>query len=92
MAALLIAVVVGIPAGVVAAMRHNSATDVVTMVGANIGVSMPVFWLGLMLAYLFGLVLKGTPFWLPPSGRLSAGVRSIPSMKSLDGPPRTEPP
>jgi peptide/nickel transport system permease protein len=78
MAALLIAIVVGIPAGVVAAMRHNSATDVVTMVGANIGVSMPVFWLGLMLAYLFGLVLKGTPFWLPPSGRLSAGVRSIP--------------
>jgi peptide/nickel transport system permease protein len=78
MAALMIAVVVGIPAGVVAAMRHNSATDVVTMVGANIGVSMPVFWLGLMLAYLFGLVLKGTPFWLPPSGRLSAGVRSIP--------------
>ena len=66
MAALMIAVVVGIPAGVVAAMRHNSATDVVTMVGANIGVSMPVFWLGLMLAYLFGLVLKGTPFWLPP--------------------------
>ena len=77
-AALLIAVIVGVPAGVIAAMRHNSATDVVTMVGANIGVSMPVFWLGLMLAYLFGLVLKGTPFWLPPSGRLSAGVASIP--------------
>ena len=77
-AALLIAVIIGIPAGVMAAMRHNSATDVVTMVGANIGVSMPVFWLGLMLAYLFGKVLKDTPFWLPPSGRLSAGLASIP--------------
>ena len=77
-AALLIAVIVGVPAGVIAAMRHNSATDVATMIGANIGVSMPVFWLGLMLAYFFALVLKGTPFWLPPSGRLTAGVASIP--------------
>jgi ABC-type dipeptide/oligopeptide/nickel transport system permease component len=45
---------------------------------ANVGVSMPVFWLGLMLAYLFAIVLKDTPFSLPPSGRLSAGVFSIP--------------
>lgn len=78
MAALTLALLVGIPAGIIAAVRHNSATDVVTMVGANIGVSMPVFWLGLMLAYLFALVLKDTPFWLPPSGRLSAGMVAIP--------------
>ncbi len=76
--ALILAVLIGIPAGVLAAMRHNSATDVATMVGANVGVSMPVFWLGLMLAYVFGLLLKDTPLWLPPSGRLSAGVTSIP--------------
>jgi ABC-type dipeptide/oligopeptide/nickel transport system permease component len=44
------------------------------MVWANIGVSMPVFWLGLMLAYVFSLLLKDTPFWLPPSGRLSPGI------------------
>jgi peptide/nickel transport system permease protein len=48
------------------------------MIGANIGVSMPVYWLGLMLAYLFALLLKDTPFWLPPSGRISAGVSVIP--------------
>jgi peptide/nickel transport system permease protein len=48
------------------------------MVGANIGVSMPVFWLGLMLAFLFALILKDTPLALPPSGRLSAGVVPIP--------------
>jgi len=35
---------------------------------------MPVFWLGLMLAFFFSLLLKGTPFSLPPSGRLTAGV------------------
>ena len=48
------------------------------MAFANIGVSMPVFWLGLMLAYVFALVLKDTPFALPPSGRLTAGVISVP--------------
>jgi peptide/nickel transport system permease protein len=76
--ALTLAVIVGIPLGILSAMKHNTTTDVVTMVGANIGVSMPVFWLGLMLAYFFALVLKGTPFWLPPSGRLTAGISSIP--------------
>ncbi len=74
LAALTIALVIGIPAGILAATRRNSTFDVATMVGANIGVSMPVFWLGLMLAFLFAIVLKDTPFALPPSGRLSAGV------------------
>jgi peptide/nickel transport system permease protein len=83
LAALLLALLVGIPAGVISAVRHNSATDVVTMVGANIGVSMPVFWLGLMLAYLFALVLKDTPLWLPPSGRISAGVTAVPFYEIL---------
>jgi peptide/nickel transport system permease protein len=48
------------------------------MLWANIGVSMPVFWLGLMLAYVFSLTLKGTPFQLPPSGRLSPGLIPVP--------------
>jgi peptide/nickel transport system permease protein len=72
------AVIVGVPLGVISAYRHNSAVDVGTMMGANIGVSMPVFWLGLMLAYIFGVVLKDTPFALPPSGRLSAGASPLP--------------
>jgi len=74
LAALTIAIVVGVPLGIISAVRHNSAADVGTMIGANIGVSMPVFWLGLMLAYLFSVVLH----LLPPSGRISAGVQSIP--------------
>ena len=72
-AALIISIVVGIPLGVISAVRHNSWLDVFTMLWANTGISMPVFWLGLMLAYLFALALKGTPFALPPSGRLSPG-------------------
>ncbi|MGQ9850015.1 MAG: ABC transporter permease [Aggregatilineaceae bacterium] len=71
--AMTFAVLIGIPLGIVSAYYHNSAADVVTMIGANIGVSMPVFWLGLMLSYLFGVALKDTPFWLPPTGRLTAG-------------------
>lgn len=76
--ALVIAILVGVPAGVISARRHNSLVDVGTMVGANVGVSMPVFWLGLMLAYLFSIQFRGTLLWLPPSGRLSAGLSSIP--------------
>lgn len=72
--ALILALLVGIPLGIISAVRHNSWVDVLTMFWANIGVSMPVFWLGLMLAYIFALLLKGTPFALPPSGRLTAGV------------------
>jgi peptide/nickel transport system permease protein len=70
--------IVGIPLGVISAVRHNSWLDVLTMLWANIGVSMPVFWLGLMLAYIFALALKGTPFQLPPSGRLSPGLLTTP--------------
>jgi peptide/nickel transport system permease protein len=77
-AAMGFSIIVGIPLGIISAVRHNSAVDVVTMMIANIGVSMPVFWLGLMLAYVFALLLKGTPFQLPPSGRLSPGMSPDP--------------
>ena len=74
MTSMIIALLVGIPAGIISAVRRNSAVDVVTMIGANIGVSLPVFFLGLLLVYLFAVILKDTPLQLPPSGRLSAGV------------------
>ena len=66
-AAMLIALTLGIPAGVLAAVRKNSPIDNLTMSGSLIGVSMPVFWLGLLLIYLFGVNLQ----WLPPGLRLS---------------------
>ncbi|MDX1424084.1 MAG: ABC transporter permease [Kiloniellales bacterium] len=75
---LILAIAIGVPLGILSAMRHNTGVDVATMIFANVGISMPVFWLGLMLAYVFALMLKGTWLWLPPSGRLSAGVISVP--------------
>jgi ABC-type dipeptide/oligopeptide/nickel transport system permease component len=77
-ASLSLAVIVGIPLGVMAARRHNSTADVAAMAFANVGVSMPIFWLGLLLAYFFAVVLLGTPFALPPSGSLSPGTRPLP--------------
>jgi peptide/nickel transport system permease protein len=77
-AALMISMIVGIPLGIISAVKHNSGIDIITMVWANTGVSMPVFWLGLMLAYVFSLLLKDTPFWLPPSGRISPGIPNDP--------------
>ncbi len=72
--AMIFSTTVGVLLGVVSALKRNTFLDTLTMIIANIGVSMPVFWLGLLLAYLFALVLKGTPFALPPSGRFSAGM------------------
>src|SRR5690349_12003366 len=72
--ALLFAVIVGGILGVVSAARRNSLPDVFTMIFANVGVSIPVFVLGLVLAWLFAVVFKGSPVALPPSGRLTPGV------------------
>lgn len=76
--ALIFSIIVGIPLGIISAYRRNSSVDVATMIFANVGVSMPVFWLGLMLAFLFGVILKDTPLALPPSGRLTAGANPTP--------------
>lgn len=67
--AITFAVLVGIPLGIISAYKHNTFIDVITMFGANIGVSMPVFWLGLMLSYIFSVAILNTPFeflQLPP--------------------------
>lgn len=81
--AMFFATAVGIPLGIVAALRRNSFVDVSTMMLANVGVSMPVFFLGLLLSYLFAIVLKGTPLWLPPSARLTAGLSITPLMETF---------
>ncbi|HET7029076.1 MAG TPA: ABC transporter permease [Candidatus Limnocylindrales bacterium] len=91
--ALLFAIIVGIPLGMLSAIKRNSPVDVGAMVVANIGVSMPVFVLGLFLQFIFGVLLKNSPFSLPPSGRLSAGIDVKPlvdvwGMNDLTGIPR----
>src|SRR6188508_3485215 len=72
------ATIVGIPLGRLSATRRNSPVDVGTMVLANVGVSIPVFVLGLLLAYVFAIILKDTPLSLPPSGRLGSGFSVTP--------------
>ncbi len=72
--ALAFATLAGVPLGILSAYRRNSAVDVGTMIVANAGVSMPVFWLGLMLAFLFSVVFKDSILTLPPSGRLTPGA------------------
>jgi peptide/nickel transport system permease protein len=62
--AMLFAIVLGIPLGFVAALRPGSWVDLVTMIGAVSGLSLPKFWLGLLLMYLFALTLG----WLPSFG------------------------
>lgn len=79
--AMIFSSVFGVMLGVISALNRNSWADMGTMLIANMGVSMPVFWLGLLLAYVFAIWFKGTPFFIPPSSRLSAGVSLIPLAK-----------
>lgn len=65
--AIIFAVVIGIPAGVFAAIKRGSFFDQLTMGTALIGFSMPIFWWGLLLIILFSGVLQ----WTPVSGRIS---------------------
>jgi peptide/nickel transport system permease protein len=69
-ASMIVAVLVGVPLGVWAGYRHNSFMDLGTTVGALVGVSMPIFWLGLMLLWIFGLKLN----WFPTTGRIGPDV------------------
>jgi peptide/nickel transport system permease protein len=73
LAALLFAVVVGIPVGVIAAVKQYSLLDKLTSVIALTGVSMPIFWLALILVVIFTVNLNLLPF----PGRLSNGVAVI---------------
>lgn len=69
--AMLLAFVLGVAAGLVAALKQYSWLDSLLMLGAVSGISIPNFWLGLMLIMLFGVTLG----WLPISGR--GGLESV---------------
>jgi peptide/nickel transport system permease protein len=63
----ILANVIGIPAGVICAVRRGKRLDTLLTVFANIGITAPVFWLGILLIYFFGLYLG----WLPIQGYTS---------------------
>src|SRR5947209_109313 len=70
LAALVIAVVVGVSAGIFAATHRGSFLDTISMSTVLVGVSMPVFWTGILLLILFGATLQ----WLPIGGTLANSV------------------
>jgi len=68
--AIFLAVLFGVPIGIVSAVWRNSFMDSASRVWALVGVSMPIFWLGVMLAWVFGVELG----WLPTGFRLDSGT------------------
>lgn len=68
--ALLISCFLGISLGIISATKQYSIFDYLSMLGALLGVSMPIFWLGLVFMLIFSVNLG----WLPLSGRLSVNV------------------
>ncbi len=82
--ALIFSTIFGVLLGIISAYWRNSLIDVFTMIFANLGVSVPIFVLGLLLAYTFAVIFKGTAFALPPSGRLTAGMQ-VPHLADVWG-------
>ncbi len=75
-AAMIIALVVAVPIGIISAVRRGSLLDMGSMLGALFGLSMPHFWLGIMLILLFSVQLG----WLPTSGRGTLAHLIMPSL------------
>lgn len=80
--AMIIAVVVGVNAGIISAWKQNSWFDYICMMIALIGVSMPIFWLALMEQWAFAVKLD----WLPSSGRMDVRepIETITGLNILD--------
>ena len=80
--AFLLAVVFAIPAGVIASLRPQGVLDRAGTVGALLGISMPGFWLGIVMMMIFGLRLH----WLPISGRIDLALAPEPitGLNALD--------
>jgi ABC-type dipeptide/oligopeptide/nickel transport system permease component len=76
MAALVIAVVVAIPAGIVSAVKRGTVVDRLAMAGAVAGQAVPIFWLALLLIALFGVRLR----WLPVYGSGSLAHFVLPAV------------
>ncbi len=76
--ALVISLAIGVTAGVVSAVRKNTAVDYTANVLGLIGISMPNFWLGILLIYFFAVYLG----WLPASGYVAPSENLVESLKT----------
>jgi len=75
--ALIISVLLGISAGIICAIRRGSWIDQIVTILANIGVAVPIFWLGVLGIYVFGLKLNWFPLtgWVSPIKDLWGNIR-----------------
>ena len=71
-----IALVVGLPLGIVSALRHRTWVDSVSMVVSLLGVAMPVFWIAILLILIFSINLG----WFPATGGVGAGSMVLPAV------------
>ncbi len=62
--AFLVSIIIGVPAGIISAIRRGTWLDTVVTTLANLGITVPIFWLGIMLIWLFAVKLG----WLPVQG------------------------
>ena len=76
---LLIAIFVSVPLGTIAALKRNTWIDVAATTWAFMGVSIPGFWLAMMLLYIFGVRLQ----WVPLQGYISPREDFIESLKTM---------
>lgn len=77
--ATLISLAIGIPSGIIAAIKRNQLWDKLVLIAAMGGVSIPNFWLGVMLLSLFSVVLG----WFPLQGYVSPLTSPVESLRSL---------
>jgi peptide/nickel transport system permease protein len=75
----ILAAIIGIPAGIISAIRRGTWLDTIVTTIANIGICIPIFWLGILMIYLFAVKLH----WLPTSGYTSPFVDFWMSMKQI---------
>jgi peptide/nickel transport system permease protein len=77
--AILIAIVIAVPLGIIAALKHNSAIDLGLTSFGMIGLSLPNFWLGTLLVYFFAVKRQ----WFPPGGYVPISEDLVGNLKSL---------
>jgi peptide/nickel transport system permease protein len=82
LAAMFVALAIAVPVGVVSAVRRYSTVDAAGTVAALLGISMPNFWLGVMLIFLFSVRLG----WLPASGREESVVVGLSTLVTSGSP------
>jgi peptide/nickel transport system permease protein len=77
--AMLLALVIALPAGIISALKPNSSWDIASSLVAFGGIALPNFWFGILLIYLFAVTLR----WLPPSGYVPFAQDPVESMTRM---------